>query len=347
MNTLYETSTYKSYVRLSLPKVEVESKIYIKMPFSDMLTHESNLTSKIRPDMIRIDSDMPFRVNVKKYDPSKLIKMRVIAREDWNTVNWKKGKLIDPDCEWVNLPVAILYIHGGGFLAGSSGTYQTILRKYALETGYPVFAVDYRLAPEHRFPIQLNDSWLAYLWLRYYSEKYLKVKFDKIILVGDSAGACIAFSLCSISIRKKWILPDGNVWLYPGFCVDRTNFSPSLLLSVDEPYLNAFFIDFCLTSYVEDEKIAADYLWSPVNTPRKILKKMPPIRMGIAGIDPLRDSGLQLFRQWVKAGVNCKGKLYKHLFHGYLEMDTYPFKLDDCRLAFEDSLDFIEQIAEL
>ena len=74
---------------------------------------------------------------------------------------------------------------------------------------------------------------------------------------------------------------------------------------------------------------------------------MPPIRMGIAGIDPLRDSTLKLFRKWVKAKVNIKGKLYLHLLHGYLEMDSYPFGLEEWKQAFIDSIEYIHEIASI
>lgn len=347
MNSMYEIGGLKSLIKRTLPKVEVESKIYIKIPINDQLDRDNNLKSKRIPEMVSENLDIPFEVNIKNYDPSEYLKMRVITCEDWGTVNWKTGEIENETDEVRHIEVALLYVHGGAFVSGSSGTYQTVLRKYATSTGYPIFAVDYRLAPDHKFPIPLSDSWLAYLWLRYYSEKYLRIKIDKIILVGDSAGSWISFSMCSLAIRKKVILPDGNVCNYPGFCWDKTNFTPSLLLSVDEPYINTFMIDMWLESYLGDWGISKHFLWSPISTPKRILRLMPPTRMGFAGIDPLRDSGIELFRRWVKAGVNCKGKLYKHLFHGYLEMDTYPFKMEDCRRAYEDSIEFIEQIVHL
>jgi acetyl esterase/lipase len=57
----------------------------------------------------------------------------------------------------------------------------------------------------------------------------------------------------------------------------------------------------------------------------KILKQIPPVRMGIAGVDPIRDSSILFTRRLQKYGVDVKGKVYKHLMHGYLEMDGYPF----------------------
>lgn len=268
MSKIYETSAFKTYLRYSSPNVEIESKIFIEMSIPDALYEGDNLNSKEIPSMVKHDLDLPFRINMKDYDKNKFIKMRIISQNDWGTIDWKTGQLIDPDWEWVKLPVAVVFLHGGGFVFGSSGTYQYIIRKYAVETGYPIFAIDYRLAPEFKFPTQTNDCFQAYLWVRYYSEKYLKVKFDKIILLGDSAGGWLSFSLWSTAIRKRWITPDGMVLVYPGFCVDRTNFTPSLLLSADEPYLNVFFVDFCLSSYITDEWISSNYLASPQNTPK-------------------------------------------------------------------------------
>lgn len=70
------------------------------------------------------------------------------------------------------------------------------------------------------------------------------------------------------------------------------------------------------------------------------------MRIGISGVDPLRDSTLHVFRRLVKAGVDVKGRLYKHLYHGYLEMEGYPFFLEDCKKAFDDQFDWIAQVIE-
>ena len=78
-----------------------------------------------------------------------------------------------------------------------------------------------------------------------------------------------------------------------------------------------------------------------------MLKKLPPIRMGISAIDPLRDATIEMFRKCVKAGVDIKGRIYKHLFHGYLEMDVYPFKMQDCKNAFDDTVDYLLELIYL
>ena len=79
----------------------------------------------------------------------------------------------------------------------------------------------------------------------------------------------------------------------------------------------------------KNDESAAGYLSSATYTPKRIFKKFPPTRIGIAGIDPIRDNTIAIFRSLVKAGVDIKGKLYKHFSHGYLSMCAYPFNLDD------------------
>lgn len=81
-----------------------------------------------------------------------------------------------------------MHIHGGGFIAGSSAWYQPYTRPWTIETGIPIFSLDYRLSPEFKFPDAVNDCFQVYLWLVKYSKKYLGFTFDKIILNGDSAG---------------------------------------------------------------------------------------------------------------------------------------------------------------
>jgi acetyl esterase/lipase len=183
-----------------------------------------------------------------------------------------KGEVLNHEDPVIEMDTAVFYIHGGGFIGGSTGAYYPMLRKIAINTDYPVFAVDYRLAPEYKYPVPLSDIWQAYLWIRHYSEKYLRIKFKKIIVVGDSAGGNLALSLTCISIKKKCIKPDGLHIAYPAFCCDRIKFSPSLLLSLDEFYLSTLFIDYCINSYIAEYKMSKDYLCSPYYIPKKMIK---------------------------------------------------------------------------
>jgi acetyl esterase/lipase len=96
----------------------------------------------------------------------------------------------------------VLHVHGGGFVAMSSGSHQTYTRRWANElAGVPIFSVDYRLAPASIFPAALNDVWQVYLWLcEGHADTYLGVRPEKIVLVGDSAGGNLVAALTLLAI---------------------------------------------------------------------------------------------------------------------------------------------------
>ena len=83
--------------------------------------------------------------------------MRINSLNDWGRIDWKKGKFLDTDETPVYYDAIIINFHGGGFLSGSSATSRGQSFSYTIETGLPVFTIDYRLAPENKFPDALND----------------------------------------------------------------------------------------------------------------------------------------------------------------------------------------------
>jgi acetyl esterase/lipase len=138
--------------------------------------------------MIDEDLDLNFVKCHDDYDQTTHIKIRLNCSKDWGAVDWKKFRLKDEDRECAHFDCVIVYYHGGGFITGSSNVYQEYTRRWANDSKFPVFSIDYRLAPEFAFPDGLTDCWQAYLWLIKYSKKYLRITFDKIIIMGDSAG---------------------------------------------------------------------------------------------------------------------------------------------------------------
>jgi len=101
------------------------------------------------------------------------------------------------------------------------------LRKYANDLGFPVFSVDYWLAPEHQYPKGLSDCWQAYLWILKYSRIYLGLKYEKILLTGDSAGGNLLLGVTNLAILKGVWVPDGIHPLYPPVACAHESFTPS------------------------------------------------------------------------------------------------------------------------
>lgn len=146
----------------------------------------------------------------------------------------------------------VIHVHGGGFVAMSSGSHQSYSRMWANTLGVPIFSVDYRLAPGDQFPAALNDVWQTYYWLVLNAELVLGIKPEKIVLVGDSSGGNLIAAVTIMAIERGLRKPDGLVLCYPALSLSKLRFVPSLLLATDDPLLPYPFLKMCLDSYIGD-----------------------------------------------------------------------------------------------
>ncbi len=136
-------------------------------------------------------------------------------------------------------------MHGGGFLALSSRSMQVYTRRWARDLQVPVFSIDYRMPPQHRFPTAPQDCLKVYKFLTQKISKYLNVNPQKIILAGDSAGGNLSFALTGLIMKQKLPLPQGIFAAYPA-CNLRKLFSPSKLFAFTDPLLNPSMLLLCL-----------------------------------------------------------------------------------------------------
>lgn len=109
---------------------------------------------------------------------------------------------------------AIFHIHGGGMIMSSVESYDQRCAAYAHATGFPVYSVDYRLAPEHPFPAQIEDSFAAYTWLQRQSQ-ILGIDPHRVALLGNSAGSGLAVGLAVKIIDESMTPPSCQVLIYP------------------------------------------------------------------------------------------------------------------------------------
>lgn len=154
-----ENKYIQTFLKLTasvISKVELSKEIYIPISKIDHLNEESYL-DKETPLIVQNKNGLNFKLSKREVSQDDYIKVTIIAKEDWGTVNWKKGKLINLDADPVNIEGIILFIHGGGFISTSTAVYQPLLRKINKETGYPIFSIDYRLAPKYPHPTPLSD----------------------------------------------------------------------------------------------------------------------------------------------------------------------------------------------
>ena len=159
-----------------------------------------------------------FETNIKKYDSYSNVKIRILSKNKLPEVRWdgksQKGKVKGTTSDSI-----IIHYHGGGFVAMSSKSHQHYTRQWANTTGFPVFSVDYRLAPEAKYPDQLDDAWQAYVWIVTQAEEQLAITPRHIILAGDSAGGNLCLVVCLRAIQTHFRLPDGLCLAYPGIYI--------------------------------------------------------------------------------------------------------------------------------
>ncbi len=142
-------------------------------------------------------------------------------------------------------------MHGGGFVALSSRSMQTYTRRWAAQLKVPVFSVDYRKPPSHRFPTAIYDCLTVYSFIVNHITKYFRILPKKIILAGDSAGGNLACSLMGLILKNNLQIPYGIYLAYPA-CDLRRIFSPSRIFSFSDPLLNPPMLMLCLKEYLNN-----------------------------------------------------------------------------------------------
>ena len=111
--------------------------------------------------------------------------------------------------------VLCIHIHGGGWVAMSSGTHQIFLRHWAKILNVPIFSIDYKKSPDCEYPVALDDCWQVYNWLLDHCEEAFGIIPEKIIVTGDSAGANMSLGISYLCMKTGRRGPDFLHLAYP------------------------------------------------------------------------------------------------------------------------------------
>ncbi|KAA8495543.1 Hormone-sensitive lipase [Porphyridium purpureum] len=183
----------------------------------------------------------------------------------------------------------IIYFHGGGFISQSSVSHSTYLREWAVQLEDAVIlALDYRLAPEYKYPVAVKEGVFAFEWAVAHPES-LGSLARKVIIAGDSAGGNLALSVTYELMQRSTRGPDGIVLAYPALYLSPA-WSASRLLSFFDPLLPTASLELCLRSYVPaDMNGGSNYFLSPCLAPDEVLAQLPPVVAMCGSLDPLFD----------------------------------------------------------
>jgi acetyl esterase len=216
----------------------------------------------------------------------------------------------------------ILFFHGGGFVLGDLDSHDMLCRRLAEGSRCRVIAVDYRLAPEHRFPAAHDDALAAWAWLQEKGAAKAGIDPARCAVAGDSAGGNLAAYLCQQMVRAKGPVPAFQLLLYPllQFADIR---SKKMTPQESGFFISANLFEFFRGHYLPDTAAAMDPRMSPLFAPADDLKKLPPAHIVVCGWDPLHDEGLAYAAKLRALGLRATEQEYPSMVHGFMNLTPF------------------------
>ncbi len=227
----------------------------------------------------------------------------------------------------------VVFIHGGGFILGSSNTHDKTIRNFAKHSSSVTVSIDYKLSPEHKFPVAIKESATLVKYLRQNATKY-KINKNSISFVGDSAGAnlCLGTTLFlrdeleDISFIKSLILYYGLFGLKD---------SPSRrVLGGPWDGLSKEDLKYYETSYLNNEEESNHPYYDCLNA--DLSYGIPPVYLAVAELDPLKDDSFALEKILKKHNITCELEEFKGMLHSFLHYSRIVPQAEQAIIAGSD-----------
>lgn len=231
----------------------------------------------------------------------------------------------------------LLYLHGGGWVFGSTTTHLGAMAQLAERSDVTVIGIDYRLAPDAPFPAGLNDCVRAWRWLN--TQKDALCLAAPWYVAGDSSGANLALALLLDLRDAGEALPDAALLFYGVYTPDHTTESHRLCGGGQFGLTTEKMVWYRKHYLSGDRQDALDRRVSPGYAD---LTGLPPLFVSAAGLDPLRNDSMQVAQRLAAAGVPFEFKVYEGVVHGFMQMST---ELPEAMTAFKDAAMFVQSFA--
>lgn len=243
--------------------------------------------------------------------------------ESWATVPSDFGearvRLVRPRGVSGPLPV-IVYLHGGGWILGSSVTHDLLTRRLSVGANAVVAFVEYSLAPEAKYPVQLEQSYATVQWIR---ERGQADGFDptRVAVAGDSAGGNMA-TVLSIMAKQRGNARFVHQSLYYPMTDANPELSESMRLYRDGPYGSAEGLDWFWSSYLTQESQRGEITVSPLRASKADLEGLPPALVIVDQNDVLRDQGEAYADKLRDAGVPTTSVRFNGTIHDFMRLNA-------------------------
>jgi len=223
---------------------------------------------------------------------------------------------------------ACVYFHGGGWVIGDLDTHDELCRVLANESGARVLSVDYRLAPEHKFPAAYEDALAALVWAEREAGS-LKINPNRLAVAGDSAGGNLA-AVVAQGFKREGRSLAAQILIYP--CTQFLKMAPTQLRVPEGYMVTQAAQDFFIRQYLGDKANVRDWRASPLITDD--LAGLAPAYVVTAGFDPLLDEGKAYADKLAACGVPTTYREYRDQVHGFFNMTAV---LKSARAAITDA----------
>ncbi len=223
----------------------------------------------------------------------------------------------------------LVYFHGGGWVIGNLETHDPVCRKLTRAAGCTVVSVDYRLAPEHKFPAGPEDCYAATRWV---AENAASLGADpaRIAVGGDSAGGNLA-AVVALMARDRGGPPLAyQLLIYP--VTDHAFDNPSYRENADGYLLTRDAMIWFWNHYLSHEEEGKNPYASPLKA--RDLRGLPPALVITAEFDPLRDEGEAYAERLREAGVPVTCSRYHGMIHGFFSLSEI---MDQGKKAIEEA----------
>lgn len=216
----------------------------------------------------------------------------------------------------------IVYVHGGAWVAGSPADYRAFSATLARLSGASILMVDYRLAPEHRFPAGLDDCVAAYCYALDHGPDAGKAsggddRAERIYVAGDSAGGNLAAATCLRLADEGIRMPD-RLALIAG-TLDNSDFDARV--GIDDPVCTQESFIFSTRHYLPADENTKNHFISPAKAPDDLLARFPPTLIQVSTIEALLSDSKTFAASLEKVGVRTNLSLWPelpHVWHGFL-----------------------------
>lgn len=231
----------------------------------------------------------------------------------------------------------VVYYHGGGFVINNIKNFDLICRRLSNKLGAIVVSVEYRLAPEHKFPVPVEDCYDAAMWVHAEASN-LGGSAENIILMGDSAGGNLSTVVCQLLRDEGEFSPSAQVLIYP--TTDSSYTYPSEYQYGEGYLLSKSMMDWFQEHYERTPEDRKDPRLSPLLSTN--LGGLPPAFVITAEYDPLKDEGIAYAEALKEAGNIVWHVDYDGLIHGFI---TFPLLSHNAMQAIRDIRTFVEKYA--